>query len=102
MCGYILFEAFRRFQSPPQIQSLPMLAVGLIGLGINILSIRMLSDHAKGSLNVRAAYLEVLGDMFASIGVIVGAAIIYFTKWFFVDALISGVIGILIIPRTWI
>jgi cobalt-zinc-cadmium efflux system protein len=97
----ILSEAFRRFNQPPEVQSLPMLAVGIIGLIINIVSVKLLSSHAEKSLNVRAAYFEVLGDMLASIGVILGAIIIYFTKWFFVDALISGVIGILIVPRTW-
>ena len=85
----ILSEAFRRFNQPPEVQSLPMLAVGIIGLIINIVSVKLLSSHAEKSLNVRAAYFEVLGDMLASIGVILGAAIIYFTKWFFVDALIK-------------
>src|SRR5262249_3494464 len=58
-------------------------------------------DHAAGSLNVRAAYLEVMADALSSLGVIVASVIIVITGWTQVDALVSALIAVLIVPRTW-
>lgn len=99
---YILFEAYQRFSHPPEIQSLSMLGVAVIGLVINLISMRILFSSSTESLNVKGAYLEVLSDAVGSIGVIIGAAIIYFTGWMWVDTLIAVLIGFWVLPRTWI
>ncbi len=99
---YILYEAYQRFSQPPEIQSLGMLSVAIIGLVINLISMRILFSSSKDSLNVKGAYLEVLSDALGSVGVIVGALIIYFTGWMWVDTLIAVLIGFWVLPRTWI
>src|SRR5438874_4808797 len=66
---FILFEAYRRLSAPPEVMSLPVLIVALVGLVINIVSMKLLGAHAHQSINVRAAYLEIMGDLFATIGV---------------------------------
>lgn len=99
---YILFEAYQRFSHPPEIQSTGMMAVAVIGLIINLISMRILFSSSKDSLNVKGAYLEVLSDALGSVGVIIGAAVIYFTGWMWVDTVIAVLIGFWVLPRTWI
>ena len=99
---YILYEAYQRFSTPPNIQSMGMLIVAVIGLIINLISMRILFSSSQESLNVKGAYLEVLSDALGSVGVIIGAAIIYFTGWMWVDTLIAILIGFWVLPRTWI
>lgn len=99
---YILSEAYQRFSHPPEIQSLGMLGVAVIGLVINLIAMKILFSSSAESLNVKGAYLEVLSDAVGSIGVIIGAAVIYFTGWMWVDTLIAVLIGFWVLPRTWI
>lgn len=99
---YILFEAYQRLKSPPEIQSTGMLIVAVMGLVINLVSMRLLSGGKEHSLNVKGAYLEVWSDMLGSIGVIAGALIIRFTGWSWVDSLVAVAIGLWVLPRTWL
>lgn len=99
---YILYEAYQRFTQPPEIQSLGMLIVASIGLVINLISMKILMSSATESLNMKGAYLEVLSDALGSLGVIIGAVIIYFTNWYWVDTIIAVAIGFWVLPRTWI
>ncbi len=99
---YILYEAYQRFTQPPEIQSLGMLIVASIGLVINLISMKILMSSATESLNMKGAYLEVLSDALGSVGVIIGAIIIYFTNWYWVDTIIAVAIGFWVLPRTWI
>ncbi|MCU4481852.1 cation diffusion facilitator family transporter [Acinetobacter ursingii] len=99
---YILFEAYQRFTHPPEIQSVGMMIVAVIGLIINLISMKILVSNAQDSLNVKGAYLEVLSDALGSVGVIIGAVIIYFTQWYWVDTIIAVLIGFWVLPRTWI
>src|SRR5262249_19552760 len=99
---FIMYEAWHRLFTPPEVSSLPMLCVAAVGLLINLFCMRLLHDLADHSLNIKAAYLELLGDLAASGGVVVAALIMLFTKAYFVDALISMAIGVLILPRTWL
>ncbi|MCI1016749.1 cation transporter [Herbaspirillum huttiense] len=98
---YILVEAYKRFKSPPEIQSGAMLVVAILGLIINLVSMRILMSGKDKSLNVKGAYLEVWSDMLGSIGVIAGALIIRFTGWGWVDTVIAVAIGLWVLPRTW-
>ena len=99
---YILYEAYQRIDNPPEIQSVGMLVVATLGLIINLISMRMLYSNSKESLNIKGAYLEVLSDALGSVGVIIGAIVIYFTQWYWVDTLIAVLIGFWVLPRTWI
>lgn len=99
---YILYEAYRRFSTPPEIHSTGMLIVAVIGLVINLISMSILFSSSKDSLNVKGAYLEVLSDALGSLGVIIGAAIIYFTGWVWIDTLIAVLIGFWVLPRAWV
>ncbi len=99
---YILYEAYQRFSQPPEIQSMGMMIVAVIGLIINLISMKILFSSSQESLNVKGAYLEVLSDAVGSIGVIIGAVLIYFTGWMWVDTVIAVLIGFWVLPRTWI
>ncbi len=99
---YILYEAYERFQSPVDVQSTGMMIVGVAGLAINLISIRLLSKGKDTSLNLKGAYLEVWSDTLGSIGVIIAAIIIRFTGWIWVDTLVAVGIGLWVLPRTWI
>lgn len=101
VAGYVLYEAWQRFASPPEVPGLPMLAVAVVGLVINLISFRLLAAGSKESLNLKGAYLEVFSDMLGSVGVIVAAVIIFTTGWRYADPLIGAGIGLFILPRTW-
>jgi cobalt-zinc-cadmium efflux system protein len=99
---YILFEAVDRFKNPTDVESMAMLWVAILGLIINLISIRLLSSGKDKSLNMKGAYLEVWSDMLGSIGVIVGAIVIYMTGWAWVDTVVAVAIGLWVLPRTWV
>ena len=97
----ILVEAWRRLSGPPEISSGLMLAVATVGLIGNAVSAWLLFEGQRESLNMRGAYLEVLGDLLGSIAVIVAAGVIAITGMTVADPIASVVIGLLILPRTW-
>ncbi|KMO19672.1 cation diffusion facilitator family transporter [Methylobacterium indicum] len=99
--AYILYEAYRRFVEPNEILGWPMMLVALIGLGVNLVSMKLLAGGSSESLNVKGAYFEVFSDMLGSVGVIVAALVVMATGWRWVDPLIGAGIGLFIIPRTW-
>ena len=98
---YILYEAYQRFLSPPEVLSGPMLIVAAIGLVVNLVSMWLLSSGSSESLNVKGAYFEVLSDMLGSIGVIVAALLMMWKGWGLADPIIGAGIGLFIVPRTW-
>jgi len=101
IAGIILIEAYRRVLAPIPILGGPMLIIGGLGLGVNLLSAWLLRAGAAASLNVRAAYLEVLADALASVGVLIAALVVILTGWTLVDPLTSAAIAVFIVPRTW-
>jgi cobalt-zinc-cadmium efflux system protein len=101
LAGAILYEAVQRLREPHPVPGGPLLVIGGLGLGANALSAWMLHRQAQGSLNVRAAYLEVLGDALGSVGVLVAAVVIMLTGWTPIDSLVSVAIGLFIVLRTW-
>jgi cobalt-zinc-cadmium efflux system protein len=97
----VLVEAWRRLADPPEIASGWMLAVAVVGLAANASSVWLLRHGQAESLNLRGAYLEVLGDLFGSAAVVVAAVVIQVTGFRAADALASMLLGVLILPRTW-
>mgnify|MGYP000005729839 CR=1 FL=1 len=102
VAAYILYEAIQRLTAPPEVVGLPMLAVAVIGLVVNLVSMRLLHGGSQTSLNLRGAYLEVLGDLLGSVAVIVAAVVISLTGWTPIDPIASVVLAGLILPRTWV
>ncbi|MDP3047471.1 MAG: cation diffusion facilitator family transporter [Chloroflexota bacterium] len=96
ICLLIFYEAFQRINNPPEIKTTGMLVIAVIGLVANLVSAALLSGHS-GSLNVRGAFLHVIGDALSSVGIILGGLLILFTGWFWVDPLISAGIGVIIV-----
>ncbi|MDP9207625.1 MAG: cation diffusion facilitator family transporter [Actinomycetota bacterium] len=101
VAGFVLIEAWRRLQEPPEVASGLMLTVALVGLAANAVSMWLLRRGQSESLNLRGAYLEVLGDLLGSAAVLVAAAVIALTDFQAADPIASAVIGLLILPRTW-
>jgi cobalt-zinc-cadmium efflux system protein len=101
VAAFVLFEAWRRLSDPTEIASGLMLAVALVGLAANAGSLFLLCDAQRHSLNMRGAYLEVMGDVAGSAAVIVAATVIALTGWTPADAVASIAIGLLILPRTF-
>ena len=99
ICGIIVFSAVGRLSEPPEIAGLPVLVAGAIGLAVNIVGLLVLRGGAEESLNVRGAYLEVLGDALGSVAVIVSAVVILATGWAQADPVASLVIAALVVPR---
>ena len=98
---YVLIEAARRFTDPPEVPAGAMLVVAAGGLLVNVVAFLLLRSGARESINVRGAYLEVVGDLLGSVGVIVAAAVIAVTGWSYADPLIAVVVALMILPRTF-
>jgi len=96
----ILFEAWERLQNPTPIHSVEMLTIAVIGLVANLGVARLLHEH-HDDLNTRSAFLHVIGDALASLGVIAGGIVIMLTGWYVVDPLISVFIGVIILAGSW-
>jgi len=101
VAAVILVEAISRFAAPPEVAGPPMLAIAAVGLVVNLVSLRLLHAGAQRSLNLRGAYLEVMGDLLGSVAVIVAAVVIIGTGWAPVDPIASVLVALLIVPRTW-
>ena len=97
----IFYEAYRRLQLTPEVNSLLMLSVAIVGLGANAFVVFWLRREQESNLNVRSAFWHALGDALASIGVIIGGIVILFTGWFWVDPIVSVFIGLIIGMAGW-
>jgi cobalt-zinc-cadmium efflux system protein len=97
----ILIKAYERLWAPPHVPAVPILLVATLGLVVNLVGMGLLRSGAGESLNVRGAYLEVLGDAASSAAVIVAGVVIWATGWAIADPLASLAIALLILPRTW-
>jgi cobalt-zinc-cadmium efflux system protein len=101
VAGYVLFEAARRIGDAPEVESWPVLIIGVLGLVVNAVSFVLLRVGAKESLNLEGAYVEVLADTLGSVAVIIGAALWGVTGWTWVDPLLGAAIGAFILPRAF-
>ncbi|WP_458113089.1 cation diffusion facilitator family transporter [Arthrobacter sp. R1-13] len=97
----IFIEAIRRWGSEPEVQTDVMLYAAIVGAAANLISLLILRSAQKESLNVRGAYLEVLGDLLGSFAVIAAALIIMLTGLQAADTVASIIIAIMILPRAW-
>ncbi len=100
---YIFYEAYQRFTDPPEVASTGMLIVAIIGLLVNLIVawLMMRSGDTEGNLNIRAAFLHVMGDLLGSIGAIIAALLIMFFGWGIADPLASVIVAVLILFSGW-
>lgn len=91
--GYIFYEALHRFFVPVTIRADIMLVIAVIGLIGNLAGVYLLHDEHHDSMNVRGAFLHLLGDALSSVGVIIGGVVVAYTGWSMVDSLVSILIG---------
>jgi len=99
--GYVLVEAGVHLARDSSVDAGPMLVVATLGLAVNVVSVVLLRGGARESLNVEGAYLDVLADSVASVGVIVAGTIVAVTGWNRIDALVAVAIAVWIVPRAW-
>ncbi len=97
----IFAEAFHRFLVPPPVKSTGLIAVASVGLGVNLVSLLVLNRSQAESLNVRAAFVHVLGDALGSIGAVLAGVLILVGNWFIADPVVSVGIGLLILYSSW-
>ncbi len=99
--GWIVWEAWGRLGAPQEVDGPLMMGVAGVGLIVNLVGARLLHTHAGDNLNIRGAYLHVLGDLLGSIGAIGAGAVILLTGWTPIDAIVSIVIAGLILLGAW-
>jgi cobalt-zinc-cadmium efflux system protein len=97
----IFWQAYERFRQPPEVEGTLMLVVASGGLIVNIIGAVLLHASSEHNLNMRGAYLHVLGDLLGSVGAISAALIILFTGWYLADPIISVVVAMLILVGAW-
>ena len=99
--GWICVEAVQRMNEPVEILATPMLVVAVIGLMVNVAAAAILFGADRDNLNVRGAFLHVLGDLLGSVAAISAAVVIMMTGWVMIDPLLSFVVAALILRSTW-
>ena len=100
-CGAIAWEAVHRFSQPPAIAGLTVSIVAAIGIVINGLSALLLMKGSKGDLNIRGAYLHMLADTAVSLAVVISGFVMFYSKWYLLDPIMSLVIVVVIVIGTW-
>ncbi len=98
---WIFVAAFQRFDDPPEILGGWMLAIALVGVGVNVAAGVVLARARVHSLNVEAALRHVFADVLGSLGVVVAAVVILATGWLEIDPLVSVLIGVLVLASSW-
>jgi cobalt-zinc-cadmium efflux system protein len=98
---YIFYESYHRFLNPQPVNETTMLAIAGLGLALNVAIMWGLRREQKSDLNIRSAFLHMLGDALGSIGIIAGAVAIRYTGWEQIDPVLSVLIGMLIIWTAW-
>ncbi len=101
VAGFVLVEGMRRLRDTPVVEPVPMLVVAVVGLVANGTAMALLHRGQRESLNVRGAYVEVLADLLGSVAVVVAAVVMLATGWYEADPVASILIGLFILPRTW-
>ena len=98
---YLFYEAYKRFLEPEPIKGKLMIIIALVGLFGNLISVLVLQKEKDSNLNTKAAYLHLIGDTLASVAVIIGGIAIWLFDVFWIDPLITVLVGVFIIHHTW-
>lgn len=98
---YLLVEAGKRFLNPKEVDFIWMLGLGILGVLANGLSVLILHSNREENLNIRAAYLHLIGDALTSVAVIVGAVCIWLFQIYWIDPLVTVLISVYIFVHTF-
>lgn len=98
---YLFIESYHRFKNPETIEVGLMMLIAFVGLLANTLGTLLLRSGAKGNMNIRSAYLHLLGDAVSSLGVIIGGAVIYLWGVYWVDPLLTILISLYILIESY-
>jgi cobalt-zinc-cadmium efflux system protein len=98
---FISYEAYLRLIHPEPVKSVLMMIIAVVGLLANMAGVLVLHKSSRENLNVKAAFLHIVGDLLSSAGVIIGGIIIFFTKWFIIDPILSLMIGLIILKGAY-
>jgi cobalt-zinc-cadmium efflux system protein len=103
MAGWIVYEAYERIVEPPTVSSGTMILIAVIGLVANLLSAYFLmkQGNVEGNVNVKSAYLHVIGDALGSVGAIIAGILMMVFGWYIADPIISVVVALLILKSAW-
>lgn len=99
IAAYIVFESIGHLRNTPTIDTGPVIVVGLAGLAVNLLVVRLLHSHSESNLNMRAATLEASVDAIGSVAVVISAVFIAAGGWAGIDAIVGLAIAALVVPR---
>jgi cobalt-zinc-cadmium efflux system protein len=98
---FIFYKSYQRFWAPPEVKSLPMLVIAATGLLANLVTAGLLYRSRRDSLNLRGAFLHVLGDTLGSIGAILAGVLIMIRQWNLADPVVSAIVGGLVLYSSW-
>jgi cobalt-zinc-cadmium efflux system protein len=98
---YIFYEAYQRFVSPPEVNSGILIGVGLVAFVINLATALMVKSGSEHDLNLRATFVHLMGDVLSTVGAVAAGVVIYFSRWNWLDPLVSVLIGFLILWNAW-
>lgn len=101
VAGYIFYEAYQRFISPPEVNSGILIGVGIVAFLINAGTAWLVQRGSEHDLNLRSAFVHLMGDVFSTIGAVIAGIVIYFTGMNWLDPLVSVLIGVLILWNAW-
>ncbi|MBE7432442.1 MAG: cation transporter [Anaerolineales bacterium] len=97
----IFFEAYKRFITPPEVDSTLLIGVGAVAFIINLVTALMVKEGSEHDLNLRSAFLHLMGDVMSTLGAVIAGIIIAFTKWNWLDPFVSVLIGTFILYNAW-
>ncbi len=99
VAGFILYEAFERLGTAPEIPGWPMIVVALIGLLANVVVMLLLRSQSESSLAVKGAYMEVVADAVSSVGVLIAGIVTLTTGWPYADTVVAVLVALWVLPR---
>jgi cobalt-zinc-cadmium efflux system protein len=97
----IFYEAWKRFITPPEVQADILIGVGAIAVVVNLVTAILVRRGSEYDLNLRSAFLHLMGDVLSTVGAVLAGIVIHFTGWNWLDALVSVLIGFLILWNAW-
>ncbi len=97
----VFYEAYQRLLAPPEVNSGILIGVGMVAVVINLVTALLVRRGSEKDLNLRSAFVHLMGDVLSTIGAVIAGVIIYFTKANWLDPLVSVLIGFLIVYNAW-
>jgi cobalt-zinc-cadmium efflux system protein len=97
----VFYEAWKRFTAPPVVQANILIIVGAVAVAVNLVTALLVRRGSEHDLNLRSAFLHLMGDVASTMGAVIAGIVIRFTGWNWLDALVSALIGILILWNAW-